>query len=185
MAIQPTAAPWFIPQGPQATPEFAQFMAVIEHSDTETQNIGMNAHVEKVTGFTMDDMMEASLHETAVIFSAATSGPVSMRDAPTAALGASAWMTGFGSGLRNSRGRELPDEMPSPEEMRELVFGDIDPEVVIFVASLRTSVLTSDDADEIRSLVSSEIGLIASVASLWLDGLVIGLLYDTIVEGGN
>lgn len=168
--IRPDDRPWFVPYKPES-PDYQKLLDTIARNDANSEAIGTEAMVEQLTGASFDNVMMASVHEAVTVAVACGHG------APAVAVRVGAWMTGFTAGLRKARGVELPENPPDdPKEMMKLMFGDIDPDSLAFLAFERSDTLVS--LKEHEAILDPTVAELATVSSLWLDGLVTGLAFD-------
>lgn len=167
--IRPDDRPWFVPYKPES-PDYQKLLDTIARNDELARAISAEKMIEAKTGQPFETMMAAAVHEAAMV--AMVCGP----GAPVEMAQLGSWLTGFTSGLRKARSIELPENPPDdPAAMLRLMFGDIDEESITFLAAERTSRL-AEEADE--AMLPTGIAQLASISSLWLDGVITGLTYD-------
>lgn len=170
--IRPDDRPWYVPYEPES-PVYQRLLDTIKRNDLLAQQIGMKRMIEQVTGTEFEVMMMASVHEAAVV---ATVCPPGM---PPESVTLGAWLTGFSFGLRNVRKIDLPENPPQDAgDMLYLMFSDLDPESVTFLARERAAKIAEDGAFDRLNSISPVVGSLAAASSLWLDGLITGLTYD-------
>jgi hypothetical protein len=186
--IRPDDHPWFEDPPLPSHPDYLKLMAFLDQQDVEA-NEDMEVYVERITGQDMHTMMHAAFHEAAMVATVFTSAVGGEAAPPVFITGASAWLTGFSAGLRKVRGITLPEGEVEPtyDEMEWMAFQKIDKESLTAVATGRAfSMAAKVVDDETISNAPEAVQYLSIVASLWLDGLITGLSFDSFtVEGGN